>query len=82
MSHMNNMTILIQEQEVIIYDLQKQLAKLESVLPTIVMTAFASIPDAVRAVKAGAITCLEKTCSEHDLWHAIKDALNENVTLL
>jgi FixJ family two-component response regulator len=46
-------------------------------LPVIVITGFADVPMAVRAMRAGAVTFLEKPCSEQELWDAIQMALDE-----
>jgi RNA polymerase sigma factor (sigma-70 family) len=59
-------------------DLQAKLAELESALAIVVVSAHASVPLAVKAVQDGAVTFLEKTCTEHELWEAIRDALLEN----
>ncbi len=59
-------------------DLQAKLAEMESALPVVVVSAYASVPVAVKAVQSGAVTFLEKTCTEHELWKTIKDALRKN----
>ncbi len=59
-------------------DLQAKLAEMGSALPVVMITAHASIPVAVRAVQTGAVAFLEKTCTEHELWQAIRDALGKN----
>ena len=63
-------------------DLQQKLIELESSLPVIIITAYASIPLAVKSMQNGAATFLEKTCTEHKLWRAVKDALVKNTDLL
>ena len=63
-------------------DLQYRLKELDKTLPVIVITAFASIPLAVKAVHSGAYTFLEKSCVEHDLWQAIQGAIRRNEQLL
>lgn len=63
-------------------DLQKKLAELQSTLPIILITAYASIPVAVESLKEGAYAFLEKSCLEHDLGQAIQGALNHNRQLL
>jgi FixJ family two-component response regulator len=44
-------------------------------LPAIVVTAYARTPLTVRALKAGAVTVLEKPCQDDELWEAIRLAL-------
>jgi FixJ family two-component response regulator len=44
-------------------------------LPVIVITGFADVPIAVRAMRAGAVTFLEKPCGEQELWDAIQMAM-------
>ena len=47
-----------------------------STLPVIIITAYADVPTAVRAMQAGAVTFLEKPCNDDDLIAAIQQALN------
>ena len=49
-------------------------------LPVILITAFADVPLAVRAMQRGAFTLLEKPCRSHELWQAIHDALELDET--
>lgn len=49
-----------------------------SQLAVIVVTAHADIPTAVKAMKQGADTFLEKPCSETELWNAIEDVLHRD----
>jgi two-component system response regulator FixJ len=56
-------------------DLLQTLKARGSSLPVIVITGFADVPMAVRAMQEGAVTFLEKPCQEHELWQAIKQAL-------
>lgn len=58
--------------------LQAQLAGRGCALPVIVMTAFAEVPAAVRAMKAGAMDFLEKPCAPETLLDAIRRALDHN----
>jgi two-component system response regulator FixJ len=57
-------------------DLQQQLAAKGSALPVIIITGFADIPMAVRAMQSGAITVLEKPCADKELWQSILVALD------
>ncbi len=45
------------------------------VLPVIVITGFADVPMAVRAMKGGAETFLEKPCQGQEMWASISRAL-------
>ena len=47
-------------------------------LPVIVVTGFAEVPLAVQAMKAGAVTFLEKPFQDLDLWQNIQAALAED----
>jgi FixJ family two-component response regulator len=47
-----------------------------SVLPAVVITGYADVPMAVKAMQAGAMTFLEKPCQEQELWQAIQQALD------
>jgi FixJ family two-component response regulator len=56
-------------------DLVEQLAARQSTLPVVVITGYADVPMAVRAMQLGAVTFLEKPCHEQALWQGIRDAL-------
>ena len=56
-------------------DLLSILAQRGSRIPVIIVTAFADTPLTVKAMKGGAVTFLEKPCSNHELWNAIREAL-------
>lgn len=56
--------------------LLERLADAKSTLPVIIITAYADVPTAVRAMQAGAVTFLEKPCNEADLIEAVQQALN------
>lgn len=58
-------------------DLQEQLKARGHNLPVIVITGFADVPMAVRAMRAGAVTFLEKPCGEQEIWDAIQTALDQ-----
>jgi two-component system, LuxR family, response regulator FixJ len=61
--------------------LLQQLQTRGSTLPTIVITGYADVPMAVRAMQSGAMTFLEKPCQDQELWHAIQQALDKEETL-
>jgi len=44
-------------------------------LPVVLITGYADVPMAVRAMQEGAVTFLEKPCGEQELWQAITQAL-------
>lgn len=50
-------------------------------LPVIMITGFAEVPLAVEAMRAGAVTFLEKPFQDQDLWQHIEDALAEGERL-
>lgn len=50
-------------------------------LPVIMITGFAEVPLAVEAMRAGAVTFLEKPFQDLDLWQHIEDALAEGERL-
>jgi two-component system response regulator FixJ len=57
--------------------LQERLAELGARLPIVLMTGQAEIPDAVRAMRAGAIDFLQKPFTEDELLAALRRALAE-----
>jgi FixJ family two-component response regulator len=59
-------------------ELQEKLAQHKVSLPVIILTAYAQTSLAVRAMKAGAITMLDKPYADNDLWDAIQKALAED----
>jgi RNA polymerase sigma factor (sigma-70 family) len=59
-------------------ELQERLAADGIDLPVVVITAYANTPLTVRAMRAGAVTLLEKPCNDNDLWDAIREALELN----
>jgi FixJ family two-component response regulator len=59
-------------------ELQEELKRRNVLLPIIVLTAYARTPMTVRAVKAGAVTVLEKPYEDDDLWDGIRKALAED----
>src|SRR5688500_18749916 len=56
-------------------ELLEQLANRGSTLPVVVITGYADVPMAVRAMQMGAVTFLEKPCQEQELWNGIRQAL-------
>ncbi|HEX3999425.1 MAG TPA: response regulator [Pirellulales bacterium] len=56
-------------------ELQQELTARGYTIPVIVITGFADVPTAVRAMRAGAVTFLEKPCSDKELWASIETAL-------
>ena len=59
-------------------ELQEELNRRNVFLPIVVLTGYARTPLTVRAVKAGAVTVLEKPYEDDDLWDAIRRALAED----
>jgi RNA polymerase sigma factor (sigma-70 family) len=47
-------------------------------LPVIIISAYGDVPMAVRAMQSGAVNFLEKPCREHELWEAIREALQRD----
>jgi two-component system response regulator FixJ len=62
--------------------LLQQLQAKKSTLPAIVITGYADVPMAVKAMQSGAMTFLEKPCQEQELWQAIQQALDREQALL
>jgi len=58
-------------------DLQVELKNRGAAIPTIVITGYADVPMAVRAMHNGAVTFLEKPCADQELWENIEVALNQ-----
>jgi FixJ family two-component response regulator len=56
-------------------DLQDHLTAQGMGLPVIFLTSYGEIPLAIRAMRNGAITVLEKPCSQQELWEAIRVAM-------
>lgn len=56
-------------------DLQEELSKRELCPPVIIMTGFAEVPVALRAMRQGAVDFLQKTFSETELLEAINRAV-------
>jgi two-component system response regulator FixJ len=58
-------------------DVQAELRRRNVLLPVIVITGFADVPMAVRAMHQGAFTFLEKPCGDQELWRNIEMALDQ-----
>jgi two-component system, LuxR family, response regulator FixJ len=56
-------------------ELQEKLIQRQIFLPVIIITAYSRTQTTVRAIKAGAVTVLDKPYSDDDLWDAIRTAL-------
>jgi FixJ family two-component response regulator len=56
-------------------ELLGELKSRKSALPVVVVTGYADVSIAVKAMQAGAVTFLEKPCREEELWQAIQQAL-------
>lgn len=59
-------------------ELQEELLRRHIVLPMILISGHADVPQAVRAMRAGALTVLEKPVNEQELIDVIHQALNSN----
>lgn len=59
-------------------DLLEKIQKSEAPLPVILISAFADVPVAVRAMEAGAVTLLEKPCRNDQLLQAVHKALGRD----
>ncbi|MCA9231489.1 MAG: response regulator transcription factor [Planctomycetales bacterium] len=53
-------------------ELQERLNELGIRISVVVLTAFASTPTTVRAMRNGALTLMEKPCDDDELWDAIR----------
>ncbi|MHB0957963.1 MAG: response regulator transcription factor [Pirellulaceae bacterium] len=58
-------------------DLHEELRRRQVTLPVIVITGFADVPMAVRALQGGAVSFLTKPCKPDDLWQTIVQALEQ-----
>lgn len=59
-------------------DLQDILANRGIPLPVIVITGYADVPMAVRAMQAGAVSFLTKPCAPEKLWETIAEAVHRS----
>lgn len=56
-------------------ELQEELNRRGITLAVVVMTAYAETPVVVRALQNGAVTLIEKPCSDYELWDAVRAGL-------
>ncbi|MGI9428900.1 MAG: response regulator transcription factor [Bythopirellula sp.] len=56
-------------------ELQERLIELGITISVVVLTAFASTPTTVRAMRNGALTLMEKPCDDDLLWEAIRTGI-------
>lgn len=61
------------------FDLQKQMGRERANLPVVLMTAYGTIPMAVKAMRGGAVDFLEKPFSSHDLMAALERAVDRSI---
>ena len=59
-------------------ELQDVLSSRGSEIPVVVISAYASVSNAVQAMNNGAVTLLEKNCTTDELWSAIVEALKRD----
>ncbi len=57
-------------------ELHDTLRQRNHLLPVIIITGFGDVPTAVRAMRAGAFTFLEKPCRDQELWAALQRAID------
>lgn len=60
-------------------ELQQQMVLIGHPLPVVMVTGFADVSMAVRAMRNGAVTFLQKPCSDSELWQGIQTALEKDV---
>lgn len=56
-------------------ELQEEVRRRAPGVSVVIVTAYASTPVTVRAMRNGAVTLLEKPCRDDELWEAIRDGL-------
>lgn len=59
-------------------DLQQRMIVMGHPLPVVMVTGFADVSMAVRAMRNGAVTFLQKPCSDSELWQGIQLALEKD----
>jgi len=60
-------------------ELQERLNELGITMSVVVLTAFASTPTTVRAMRNGALTLMEKPCDDDELWDAMRMGLTADL---
>jgi len=63
-------------------ELQDRLAEKEIFVPIIFITAYGTVPDSVRALKAGAMDFLEKPFNENELLETVKKGIQKHHILV
>lgn len=61
-------------------DLQEELRRRRIMVPIIIITGYADVPMAVRALQGGAVSFLTKPCKPENLWDTIQQALEQDRT--
>ena len=59
-------------------EVQRRLATIQAPLPIVFLSAYATVPVIVRAMRMGAINFLAKPPDEHELWEAIQEGVRED----
>ncbi|MDZ4659506.1 MAG: response regulator [Bythopirellula sp.] len=59
-------------------ELQERLLDMGLSMSVIVLTAFATTPTTVRAMRNGALTLMEKPCNDDELWDAVRRGLTND----
>lgn len=59
-------------------ELQQELLRRRINLPVIIITGYGDVPSATVAMRSGAVTYLQKPCSEQELWESITTALERD----
>ncbi len=62
-------------------ELQQELLRRDWPLPVVMLTAYPRTSVTVQAMRAGAVTLVEKPYRDHELWEAISKAISEEVAL-
>ena len=63
-------------------ELQDVIKEKFSNLPIIFITGHGDVPMSVRALKKGALDFLQKPVADHELFHAVDEAINQSLVLL
>jgi two-component system response regulator FixJ len=62
-------------------ELQEHLAREGIAVPMVMISGYGDVPTAVRAMQNGALTFLEKPCTDQKLWASISEALDKEAAL-